>query len=125
MKKTVLNLSAGIILCASLFVLLMQGLGLPPIGSVLDFILRIVAAASAQVLFCVNIKQPWLRIIPLILTVAFAMWGGWLFLTSDSWVNATFWDYFADYCTPTLGCALAYGVCRATRLQHISAAGNP
>ena len=108
MKKTVLNLSAGIVLCASLFVLLMQGFGLPPIGSVLDLILRIVVAASAQVLFCVNIKQPWLRIIPLILTVAFALWGGWLFLTSDSWVNATLGDYIADYCTPALGCAAAY-----------------
>ena len=108
MKKTILNLSAGIILCASLFVLLMQGFGLPSIIPVLDLILRIVAAASAQVLFCVNIKQPWLRIIPLILTIAFALWGGWLFLTSDSWANATFGDYFADYCTPALGCAVAY-----------------
>ena len=108
MKKTVLNLNAAIILFASFFVLLMQGFGLPSIGSVLDLILRIVAAASAQVLFCVNIKQPWLRIIPLILTVAFALWGGWLFLTSDSWVNATLGDYIADYCTPALGCAVAY-----------------
>lgn len=106
MKKIVLNLSAAISLLASLFVLLMQGFGLPSIGSALNFILRIVAAASAQVLFCVNIKQPWLRIIPLILTVAFALWGGWLFLTSDSWANATLGDYFADYCTPTIGCAL-------------------
>ena len=108
MKKTVLNLSAGIILCASLFVLLMQGFGLPSIGPVLDLILRIVAAASAQVLFCVNIKNPWLRIIPIVLTVAFALWGGWLFLTSDSWANVTVGDYFADYCTPAFGCAVAY-----------------
>lgn len=106
MKKTVLNLSAGVILCASLFVLLMQGLGLPPVGSVLNLLLRIVAAASAQVLLCVNIKQPWLRIVPFVLTVAFALWGGWLFLASDSWANATFGDYFADYCTPATGCAL-------------------
>ena len=110
MKKTVLNLGAGIILCVSLFVLLMQGFGLPSIGAVLDLILRIVAAASAQVLFCVNIKQSWLRIVPLILTVAFALWGGWLFLTSDSWANATFGDYFADYCTPALVCALIHTV---------------
>ena len=108
MKKTVLNLSAGIVLCASLFVLLMQGFGLPSIGSVLDLILRIIAAASAQVLFCANLKQPWLRIVPLILTVAFALWGGWLFLTSDSWINATLGDYIADYCTPALGCALVH-----------------
>ena len=108
MKKTVLNLSAGIVLCVSLFILLMQGFGLPSIGAALDLILRIVAAASAQVLFCVNIKQSWLRVIPLILTVAFALWGGWLFLTSDSWANVTFGDYFADYCIPALGCAVAY-----------------
>ena len=87
MKKTILNLSVVIILCISLFVLLMQGFGLPSIIPVLDLILRIV---------------------PLILTVAFALWGGWLFLTSDSWANATFGDYFADYCTPALGCAVAY-----------------
>ena len=119
MKKTVLNGGAGIVLCVSLFVLLMQGFALPSIGAALNFILRLAAAASAQVLFCVNMRQPWLRIIPLVLTAGFAMWGGWLFLTSDSWVNATFWDYFADYCTPTFGCALAYGACSGTRLRHI------
>ena len=108
MKKTVLNLSASVVLCVSLFVLLMQGFGLPSIGSVHDLILRIVAAVSAQVLFCVNIKQFWLRIIPLILTVVFALWGGWLFITSDAWVNATFGGYFADYCFPAIGCALVY-----------------
>lgn len=106
MKKSIANWVAAIILCVSLFILLMQGFGLPSIGSVLDLILRIIAAASAQVLFCVNIKQPWLRIVPFVLTVAFALWGGWLFLTSDSWANATFGDYFADYCTPAIGCAL-------------------
>ena len=125
MKKTVLNGGAGIILCGSLFVLLMQGLALPSIGAALNLILRLAAAASAQVLFSANMRQPWLRSIPLVFTAAFALWGGWLLFTSDSWVNATVWDYFADYCTPTLGCALAYGVCRATRLQHISATGNP
>lgn len=119
MKKYVVNIVAGSILCVSLFVLLMQGFGLPPIGSVLDFILRIVAAASAQVLFCVNIRKPWLRSIPLVFTAAFALWGGWLLFTSDSWVNATVWDYFADYCTPAIGCAATYCVCSATSLQHI------
>lgn len=115
MKKTVLNLSAGFILCASLFVLLMQGFGLPSIGPVWDLILRIVAAASVQVLFCVNIKRPWLRLLPLVLTIAFALWGGWMFLTSDSWVHATLGGYLADYCTPTIGCALAYIVCMISK----------
>ena len=118
MKKTVLNLSTGIVLCGSLFVLLMQGFAMPSVCAVLDFTLRIAAAACAQVLFCVNIKQPWLRIIPLILTVAFALWGGWLLLTSDSWVNATVGGYFADYCTPAIGCALTYGACRVTGLGN-------
>ena len=108
MKKTIHNLNACIILCASLFVLLLQGFGLPPIGPVLGLVLRLAAAASAQVLFCVNFKQHWLRIIPLILTVAFALWGGWLFLTSDAWVNATFWGYFSDYCSPAVGCVSVY-----------------
>lgn len=111
MKKIVLNLTIGIIFCASLFILLMQGFGLPPISAVLDLILRIVVAISAQVLFWVNIKQPLLRIIPLILTVAFALWGGWLFLTSDAWVNVSLGDYFADYCTPALGCNITYILC--------------
>ena len=119
MKKYVVNMVAGIVLCVSLFVLLMQGFALPSIGAASNFLLRIVAAASAQILFCANIKQTWLRIIPIVLTAACALWGGWLFLTSDSWVNATFWGYFADYCTPTLGCAVTYCACSATRLQHI------
>ena len=119
MKKYVVNIVAGSILCVSLFVLLMQGFALPSTGAALNFLLRLVAAASAQMLFCINMRHPWLRMIPIVLTAACAMWGGWLFLTSDSWVNATVWDYFADYCTPAIGCAATYCVCSATSLQHV------
>ena len=108
MKKITANSAACIVLVCSLAVLLLQGFGLPPISSTANLVLRILAAAAAQVLFCVNFKQDWLRAVPLVLTVAFALWGGWLFLTSDSWVNATFSDYFADYCTPALGCFVVY-----------------
>ena len=111
MKKIIANIIAGVILCMSLCVLLMQGFGLPPVGSVLDLVLRIVVGAAAQVLFCLNCKRAWLRVIPLVLTVTFALWGGWLFLTSDSWANATFGGYFADYCSPAVGCVLAYILC--------------
>ena len=107
MRKTI-NMCAGTILIVSLFVLFLQGFGLPPIGAVLDLILRFVVGVAAQVLFCANFKQIWLKIIPLVLTVAFSLWGGWLFLTSDSWVNATLGGYFIDYCTPAVGCAITY-----------------
>ena len=108
MKKIIANSVAGIVLVYSVAVLLLQGFGLPPISSNANLVLRILAAAAAQVLFCVNFKQCWLRVVPLVLTVAFALWGGWAFLTSDSWVNATLPDYFADYCTPAIGCFVVY-----------------
>ena len=65
-------------------------------------VLRMLPAAVLQYLFCSRAKRPWLEAAPLLLTVALAIWGTWLFFTSPHWADATVWGLLADYCSPAL-----------------------
>jgi hypothetical protein len=71
-----------------------------------DLIFRVLAASSIQLFFC---RRKWpaaLKLLPLILTGGFALWGCLLYLgDSVSWQNATFFDLLADYLSPAIACA--------------------
>jgi len=69
-------------------------------------LLRVIAAFSAQMLSFRMFKSSGLKLLPLLLTVLLALWGGWLFATSPAWANATFFGYVLDYCSPALACAV-------------------
>lgn len=106
MKRTIINSLSGIILAMTAFIFLFQGFGFPSIPEWMDIALRVLAAASVQMLCLVNIKNRWLKLLPLFLCAAVALWGGWLYLTSDAWQNVTLGMYAKDYCTPLLGSTL-------------------
>ena len=89
-----------------LYILFMQGFGFPSIPPAVDLILRLFAAGSIQIFFCTCFRKKMLQFFPLMLTLALALWGTWLFCTSDSWRNASILDLLADYCSPAFGCAL-------------------
>ena len=102
MKKAV-----SLILCfVCLYILFMQGFGFPSISPAVDLLLRMLAAGSIQLFFLCSFRNKTLQLLPLMLTLALALWGAWLFCTSDSWQNATLFDLLADYCSPAFGCAL-------------------
>lgn len=104
MKKRVINTVAAAVFILSVLVLVLQGFWLPPVSGLAGLILRILAAFSAQTFFILNFKHPVLRSVPLILSMLLALWGGCLFMLSDSWANATMDAYLADYCSPLIGC---------------------
>lgn len=108
MKKTLLNSIFGLIFLMSLFALIFQGFAFPKLGEIWNIALRIIAAGSIQLLVLINIKSRLIRLFPIFLCAAVALWGGWLYLMSDAWANVTFALYFVDYCTPLLGSALTF-----------------
>ena len=85
----------------------------------LDCILRVVPAISAQFLLCGLGKRDLARVIPLILTGMFALWGTYLFCTSPSWIYATLGGLIADYISPFLGCAIAYALSTFKRRKGV------
>ena len=82
------------------------------------YFLRFAAAFSLQLLFCRMTENRLLRYLPLLLTVALVLWGGWLYRTSPAWTYATLAGYVGGYCSPAIACAAAclfHRVCRMRR----------
>ena len=73
-------------------------------NNVIQAILLFVIAISIQILFERLFNWRILKTVPLFLSVILALWGTWLYLTSESWMNAEFSDLFCGYITPFIGC---------------------
>jgi len=67
-------------------------------------VVLIAIAISIQILFDGLLNWRILKTVPLFLSMILALWGTWLYLTSESWVNAEFSDLFCGYITPFIGC---------------------
>lgn len=81
--------------------------------------LRIIAAFCAQMLFCRIIRHGVVKLLPMMLTVLLALWGGCLYLTSPAWQHATFHGYIIEYCGPAISCAAAYFIyLKGGRMLH-------
>lgn len=76
-------------------------------GSTASLVLRILPAACIQLLFCRSAETKLMRLLPLLLTAAGALWGLYLFFTSPDW-SCTFGQYLADYASPAISCGVAY-----------------
>ena len=99
--------SVSLILCfVCLYILFMQGFGFPSVSPAVDLLLRLLAAGSIQLFFLSCFRKKAVQLLPLLLTVLLALWGGWLFCSSPSWQNATLLGYLADYCSPAFACGL-------------------
>lgn len=72
--------------------------------NVIQAVLLIAIAISIQILFDRLLNWRILKTVPLFLSMILALWGTWLYLTSESWVNAEFSDLFCGYITPFIGC---------------------
>lgn len=73
-------------------------------NNVIQAVLLIAIAISIQILFDRLLNWRILKTVPLFLSMILALWGTWLYLTSESWVNAEFSDLFCGYITPFIGC---------------------
>lgn len=79
-------------------------------GDTMSLILRVIGALSIQALFCEIFKNNIIKIIPLALTAAVALWGTYLFFTSQSWANATVFGLIADYFSPFICCVSVFAL---------------
>lgn len=77
-------------------------------NNVIQAVLLIAIAISIQILFDRLLNWRILKTVPLFLSMILALWGTWLYLTSESWVNAEFSDLFCGYITPFIGCLVGW-----------------
>lgn len=76
--------------------------------NIIQAILLIIIALSIQILFCRLFSWRILKTLPLVFALILALWGTWLYLTSESWMNAEFSDLLCGYITPLIGCAIGW-----------------
>ena len=97
----------------SFYAVFMQGFAAPSLSDTGNLIFRALAAASIQFFSC---RRKWpaiVRLLPLFLTSAFALWGCWLYFNrSADWQNATAFGLLADYLSPAIACAVSAVLCR-------------
>lgn len=74
-------------------------------GSTASLVLRVVPSVCIQLLFCRSAHTKLVKLLPLLLTAAGALWGLWLFFNSPDW-TCTFGKYAADYLSPAISCGI-------------------
>ena len=116
MKRTAFDLSLFLLFVAAFYMVFMEGFAAPSLSPAGDLIFRVLSASSIQLFFC---RRKWpaaLKLLPLILTGGFALWGCLLYLgDSVSWQNATFFDLLADYLSPAISCGMTAVLHRFSR----------
>lgn len=103
--KIVADAILGLIAVLSVLALLFQGFLFPAMSAGLCLTLRIAAAVCVQWVFLHISEKKFIRAIPLMAASCLAVWGFFLYLTSPSWLGATFGLFLADYASPAFGCA--------------------
>jgi len=110
--KSFINALLWLVFGVSIWFLGFQGFAapsLPPLGALF---LRILAAASGELLICRLARSDFFRLLPAIGASFFAVWGFFLLLTSPSWRHATFVGFLADYVSPAAMCWLVWWLYR-------------
>ena len=107
-RKSVISTGAATIFAISLYILVFKGFGFPNISPMVDYFLRFLAALCAQISVLCAFRRKWILVLPTALTVLPVLWGGVLFVGSDSWQGVRFGVYLAEWCTPFLGCCAAW-----------------
>ena len=107
MKQSVIN---KLLVAGTVIPLVMLFWPFAQYGTFAGIVLRFAVAFCLQLLLCRVKVHRIVAVIPTAVSLAVALWGGYLFLTSESWINATLGGYVADYVTMLFGCVAAFAV---------------
>ena len=98
------NVLLGLTAAASAAVLLLQNFAFTALSPSLVLWLKILGTICCQWFFLRISNKALIRIIPLIVSGIAAVWGFFIFLTSPSWLHATFANFISDYAMYALIC---------------------
>lgn len=106
--KLFCNILLGLCAVLAVALLVLQGFLLPALAGWVCVLLRIAGAVCLQLLLLRVTENRLVQAIPLMAAGALAVWGFFLYLTSPSWLGATFGSFLADYAAPLFGCCLVW-----------------
>ena len=102
--KTVWNVFLGLTAAASAAVLLLQRFALTELTPSMILWLKILGTLCCQWFFLGITRKKVVQAIPFILSGILAVWGFFLYLTSPSWLHATFDKFVTKYAMYVLIC---------------------
>lgn len=102
--KTVWNVFLGLTAAASAAVLLLQSFALTALSPSMILWLKILGTLCCQWFFLRISKKHVVQAIPLMVAGVLAVWGFFIFLTSPSWLHATFDNFVTVYALYALVC---------------------
>ncbi len=108
-KNLVVGCSIGLLLLSHLVILGFQfsNGGSNP-ADLLMFLLMMVIGGSIETIALLSLKNKYLQLVPLVIALGVALWGTYLYLFSESWLNATFGSLVCGYYSPLVGAFLSY-----------------
>ena len=98
------NVLLGLAAATCAQALLFQGFALTAMSSKMILWLKILGTLCCQWFFLRISKKKVLQVIPLMAAGIVAVWGFFLYLTSPSWLHATFAHFVSDYALYLLIC---------------------
>lgn len=104
--KTVWNVLLGLTAAVCALALLFQGFAFTALSPFLALCLKIVGTLCCQWFFLRISRNKLVQAVPLMVSGILAVWGFFLFLTSPSWIHATFSDFLADYASYAIVCGI-------------------
>ncbi len=108
MKKNIaITLSVFLIIASALGVLGAQFLSGNNPPDLVMFVLMMVIGGSAETIAFSTFKNKTLKYLPFVLAFVLASWGTYLYLTSESWANATMMGLICGYCSPMVGATVS------------------
>ena len=108
MKKDPINLGLILAFAVSIFVITGQGFMLPRLDGVGLAVFHLLPTVFLQLAFCRGSWKMPVKLLPMAACGLLFLWGLWLYLTSDSWMNAELIDLLRDYGLPFVGCCLSW-----------------
>ena len=102
--KTVWNVLLGLTAAACALALLFQGFAFTALSPQFMLWLKIGGTVCCQWFFLRISKKAVIQAIPFMVSGIVAVWGFFLFLTSPSWLHATFAHFISDYAMYVLIC---------------------
>ncbi len=107
-KRRILSLAVPILAISALVIFAVQFFtgGRNPYDPIL-FVLLMLTGGSAEAIAFALFRSRLLKLLPLALSIAVALWGTYLFLFSPSWSNAAPADLICSYCSPMAGSVIS------------------
>ena len=102
--KTVWNVLLSLTAAACALALLFQGFAFTALSPQLMLWLKILGTVCFQWFFLRISRKKVVQAIPLMVSGIVAVWGYFLYLTSPSWLHATFRHFLSDYALYALIC---------------------